>query len=195
MLARVGAVGNETAQSQLELLAGFEAALRCAPELQRHFAPAVADLDVPTNFAASANHAALCCLRWAIEPGLQLTTDEAERLLAAAAALSCTICKCAMLWADTAAVTYAAGTVEAAQAATAGGGAGAAGAAPVVGRGLPRVAGHPAPGGSELRDACRDSGKAGTSICTLSQPAALRAPAARRGLRAPAASAAAKCAG
>lgn len=118
---------------QLELLTGFEAALRCAPELQRHVAPMVAGLDIPKETAESADCAVMCCLRWAARPGLQLTTDEAERLLAAVAALACTICKCGVLQADTAAAAAVASASETAQAAAAGGRAAAAGAAQVLG--------------------------------------------------------------
>lgn len=133
MLELVGRfVNHDTAQSQLELLASFEAALRPALELQRHVAPALDHLDIPRDVAISASRAGMLCLDWTAEPGLQLTTDEAEHLLAVAAALACTICKCAVLRAGKAA---AAGAAEAAQAGTAaaGGGAGAAGAPPMLG--------------------------------------------------------------
>ena len=83
------------------------------------------------KIAYSVNCAVVCCLRWAAQPGLQLTADEAVRLLAAVAALACTLCKCAVLQAaDEAATADAAGAAEAAQAGAAVPGARAACAGP-----------------------------------------------------------------
>lgn len=138
MLLVVGLAGaEETAQHQLELLASFEAALRCAPGLQRRVPLTCAEFEVTETVAYSADWAVARCIRWAAQPDLQLTTDKAERLLAAAAALACTVCKCGVLHAAAEATAAAEADAAGAQHAAGSGagpdveaGAGAAGAPP-----------------------------------------------------------------
>ncbi len=84
-----------SADAQYALLAAGEAALRCAPKLQRCVLPA--DMHLPGSAAFCAMHIAQLCSGWKEDPGVRLAAAEVEGRLRILAALTATACKVAVL--------------------------------------------------------------------------------------------------
>ncbi len=84
-----------SAGEHLQLLAGVEAALHCAPTLQR--CPSPGDTHLPSTPAVCATRITLFSISWEEDSGVQLAAEEVERLLRSLAALSATACKVAVL--------------------------------------------------------------------------------------------------